>query len=308
MRKFTPIIIFSLLFSCGTEKTEQRVNEPITLSVTDLQDKSLDELRMVRNEIFARRGYKFKSIELQKHFSTFEWYKQQYEKVDSLLSELDSKNVQLVLEVEKKKKAKLERRIIRISSSDLAKYQNAYDSAEKWDKQFISKMFKTINQFKNRVADTTLLTIGNIDGIGKLDTVNTQIYVLDDTIHVESKWTRNGELMWRDNSISPYLQINNEDIFAYDTRHPWVTFTIAVNYGAPELSERTDYPGIHRKTALKMANWYIENKNLSISETAYIQYFDSFKGQLFMYGEPEIRHGLFQWYEPKKQFIPYYQQ
>jgi hypothetical protein len=35
---------------------------------------SLDELRIARNEIFARRGRYFKSEELTRHFSAFAWY------------------------------------------------------------------------------------------------------------------------------------------------------------------------------------------------------------------------------------------
>ncbi|MEQ8926437.1 MAG: YARHG domain-containing protein [Fulvivirga sp.] len=306
MKKIISLLIICLLVSCGTDKKEQKATELKELSASELQDKSIDELRIIRNEIFARKGYIFNSEDLQKHFSAFDWYQPQYENVDSLLTDLDKKNIQTILELENRRKNEIERRIINISDKELAHYKNAYDSAEKWDKQFMNKMFQTIEQFKGRPADTTVLTVGNIDGIGKLDTVTTQVYVLDDTVYVESNWTRNGELLWSDKIKTPYLQINNDDIFAYDLRHPWVTFTIAVNYGAPELSKRADYSGIDRETALKMAKWYIERKNLEISEEEYTQYFDSFNGQLFIFGEPEIWHELLQWYEPKKVFILYY--
>lgn len=307
MRKFILLIAIGFVLSCSTqtEKLEETI-EPIALTTVDLQNKSLEELRLMRNQIFAEKGYIFKSEDLHMYFKTFDWYKPQYSNVDSLLTDLDRKNVQTIFKVENEKKEELERRMIRISNAELSEYQNAYDSAEKWDKQFISKLFQTIDQFKGRIADSTILTIGNIDGIGKLDTVHTHIYALDDTIHLESIWMRNGELLWSDNIKNPYLQINNDDIFAYDSRHPWVTFTIAINYGAPALSERNDYPGIDRGTALNRAKWYIERKSLAISDADYIQYFDSFKGQLFKFGEPEIRHNLLQWYEPKKQFILYY--
>ncbi len=294
------------MFSCGTDKKEQKIVDPTVLSISELQDKSIDQLRIIRNEIFARKGYIFNSQDLQDHFSTFDWYKPKYENVDSLLTDLDKKNIQTILELENKKRNEIERKIIRIREAELNQYKSAYNSADKWDKQFMDKMFETINQFNERPADTTILTIGNIDGIGKMDTVNTHIYVLDDTVFVDSKWNRNGELLWNDEIKNPYLQINNDDIFSYDDRHLWVTFTIAVQYGAPELSERTDYSGIDRGTALKMGKWDIESQNLKISDAEYIKYFDSFNGELFLFGEPEIRHELLQWYEPKKVFIRYY--
>ena len=306
MRKFILLLIIGFLVSCGTDKKEQKTVEPTELTTSELQDKSVGELRIIRNEIFARKGYIFNSEDLRTHFSTFDWYEPKYANVDSLLTELDKKNIQNLLELERKKKEEFERSIIRISEDELSQYRNAYDSAEKWDKQFMTKLFHTIDQFRGRPADTTILTIGNVDGIGKPDTIKSHMYALDDTVFVESSWHRNGELIWNGTQKNPYLGINNDDIFSYDQRHTWVTFTIAVNYSAPELSERTDYSRIDRKTALNMAKWYIERKNLNISEADYTQYFDSFSGQLFMYNEPEIRHELLQWYEPSKTFILYY--
>jgi len=55
-----------------------------------------------------------------------------------------------------------------------------------------------------------------------------------------------------------------------------------------------------------MAKWYIEKEKLAISEDAYARYLNSFGGQLFAYGEPEIRNQLWLWYEPRKQFMLYY--
>jgi len=90
----------------------------VELSAIELKYKSLDELKIIRNEIFARKGYIFNSEDLLKHFSTFDWYKPKYENVDYLLTGLDKKNIQTVLELEKRKMAELDRRIIRINEAD----------------------------------------------------------------------------------------------------------------------------------------------------------------------------------------------
>ncbi|MEE8435577.1 MAG: ankyrin repeat domain-containing protein [bacterium] len=41
----------------------------------DFQKLSFDQLRVVRNTIFAQYGYPFKSFDLQQHFATFSWYR-----------------------------------------------------------------------------------------------------------------------------------------------------------------------------------------------------------------------------------------
>lgn len=305
MKNLIILIVICILVSCGrAQKEVKEYSNQVELTSMSLQGKSLEKLRVKRNEIFARKGYKFKSENLQKHFSTFDWYKPRYDHVDSLLTAVDKMNIATILKAENR--IKKSRKLIQISKADFLKYETAFKTAGKWEKEFIKRLFWTIDNYKGREADTTILTIGNIDGIGSLDTVQNHIYVLDDTTYVESKWFREGKLLWRGDMKNPYLGINDDDIFSYDLRNPWVTFTIAVHYCEPVLSHRDDYSGIDREVGLKMAKWYIERKNLQILESDYIEYFDSFKGQLFIYGEPEIRYELLQWYEPKKKFILYY--
>ncbi len=306
MRKLTFLLLISLLLSCGTDKKEQIITEPTELSISELQNKSIDELRIIRNEIFARKGYIFNSQDLLKHFSTFDWYEPKYENVDSLLSDLDKKNIQTVLELENRKKSELELKIIRINETEFEKYKTAYDSSDSREQKFIDQLFQTIDQFKSRPADTTILTIGNVDDIGKLDTISSRIYLKNDTIYVKSEWSRNGTLLWNELYENPYLWINDNKAFDWEERSLWVTFTIAIYYGTPELHEKNDFSGIDRVTALKMAKWDIENNKLKISDSEYITYFDSFNGQLFQHGEPEIRNQLLLWYEPLKTFVLYY--
>lgn len=62
-------------------------------------DKS--QLALIRNTIFAKYGYRFKSVELQKHFAKFNWYKPKYDDVNSFLTEIDKINIQKILEREK---------------------------------------------------------------------------------------------------------------------------------------------------------------------------------------------------------------
>ena len=47
---------------------------------SDIKQHKLFELELLRNEIFARHGYKFKNYRLEEYFSNFEWYKYDYKK------------------------------------------------------------------------------------------------------------------------------------------------------------------------------------------------------------------------------------
>lgn len=65
---------------------------------------SIEDLDIMRNEIFAEYGYKFKSEKWQKYFSKQSWYIPRYDDVNDLLTEMDKANVQFILEVKEQMK------------------------------------------------------------------------------------------------------------------------------------------------------------------------------------------------------------
>ena len=70
------------------------------LTADDLKGKSKYELRFMRNEIFARHGYIFKSQELNGYFAKQPWYKPTTTDVNHVLSETEKKNVELIKSME----------------------------------------------------------------------------------------------------------------------------------------------------------------------------------------------------------------
>jgi hypothetical protein len=111
MNKYIILLSTFLLIGCSTSKNKEgesakseeaeivfRVSEKYTAESAKQLDSS--ELRVKRNEIFARYGYKFKSEELSTYFSSKEWYEPKYDNVDSLLTELDKQNVKILLNEE----------------------------------------------------------------------------------------------------------------------------------------------------------------------------------------------------------------
>lgn len=62
----------------------------------DLAGLESAELRIMRNYIFARHGYVFRSADLANYFSRFSWYSPRYSDVTSLLSETEKQNIQFI--------------------------------------------------------------------------------------------------------------------------------------------------------------------------------------------------------------------
>ncbi|MBL8955956.1 MAG: YARHG domain-containing protein [Myxococcaceae bacterium] len=72
------------------------------LKLSDLDDYSPRDLKLLRNTVFARRGRPFKTPLVQGHFKTVAWYKADAEYKDARLTAIDKKNVQLILSLENK--------------------------------------------------------------------------------------------------------------------------------------------------------------------------------------------------------------
>ncbi len=62
-----------------------------------------DELKIMRNEIFARHGYIFQTDDMKSYFSKQSWYKPERTNVDNLMSKIEKKNVATIKSAEKQK-------------------------------------------------------------------------------------------------------------------------------------------------------------------------------------------------------------
>ncbi len=119
MKYFILSLSFLILYSCNTSNED--VIEPIYSTIKDVDSfeyirldeilenrynlifLSKNELRFLRNEIFARKGYRFSSNDLMEYFQNVEWYNPTYSNVDSvnqLLSDVDLKNVEFIKKIE----------------------------------------------------------------------------------------------------------------------------------------------------------------------------------------------------------------
>ncbi len=89
--------------SCGiinvTFRKYQIASDKI-LNIEDLSPYSKEELKIMRNEIFASYGYIFKTEALKNYFSKMIWYFPTFANVDHMLSHIEKENVKLIKKVE----------------------------------------------------------------------------------------------------------------------------------------------------------------------------------------------------------------
>lgn len=70
------------------------------LTAGDLRGLSKQDLRVLRNAVYARHGYIFRSPELQEYFAQYDWYDPRYTDVSDMLSDIEIRNVELIRSLE----------------------------------------------------------------------------------------------------------------------------------------------------------------------------------------------------------------
>jgi hypothetical protein len=70
------------------------------LNAEDVLKLSKYELKIMRNEIFARHGYIFKTEEMKQYFQNQLWYKPRYSDVNDFLSKIEKVNISLIKDYE----------------------------------------------------------------------------------------------------------------------------------------------------------------------------------------------------------------
>jgi hypothetical protein len=71
------------------------------LTQNDLSTLNKRDLKIMRNEIFARHGYIFKTADMKNYFAQQSWYRPLYGDVNNLLTSIEKTNVELIKSYEK---------------------------------------------------------------------------------------------------------------------------------------------------------------------------------------------------------------
>ena len=117
MKKFSKLyVMIFLLFSVisfasfgaddpDLDRLDDVYNEVIVNGDKDyLSNFSADELAIIRNTIYAKKGYKFKRKEYQKYFGAKNWYKGTTNK-QNILNRKEQKLVDIIVKYEKSMKS-----------------------------------------------------------------------------------------------------------------------------------------------------------------------------------------------------------
>lgn len=73
-----------------------------TLKVDELKEWDLNDLRYMRNEIYARYNYKFKNGgDMDTYFKLNKWYRPQHKNIDAFLTPLEKQNIVTIKKAEK---------------------------------------------------------------------------------------------------------------------------------------------------------------------------------------------------------------
>ena len=103
-----PVGHISLLDTTGTRAMPGRFPEASQrlLTLSELRPLSQKQLRLMRNEIFARHGFVFRSEDLRRYFSKQKWYRalpkvQDQQALSQRLSEIEKANVGRIRQLEK---------------------------------------------------------------------------------------------------------------------------------------------------------------------------------------------------------------
>lgn len=108
---FLSLVLFSSVFTIKAQGvTDCKTCGTTLLKAQNIDTLSVDELRLLTNEIYARKGYKFTNEGLQDYFQSFDWYKSLGNNSLVKLSTIEEKNVKLL--TDRRKVREDERQII----------------------------------------------------------------------------------------------------------------------------------------------------------------------------------------------------
>lgn len=88
-----------------TDEENARLNDEDNdyfMAHAKLEHLTIEDLDLMRNEIYALHGYKFKSKKWQDYFGKQTWYKAQFDNVDDQLTEIEKHNITAILNQKKK--------------------------------------------------------------------------------------------------------------------------------------------------------------------------------------------------------------
>ena len=147
-RTLTTVLALATLLLCSLVQAQTSSTIPgrfpeaskRILTASDLQDLSKEDLKIMRNEIFARHGYIFQTAEMKQYFQKQSWYTPQHRDVNAKLSSIETKNIELIKSYENKTTASASKKGTAPPIENTTGYQWANASIKlpkNWDGTFV---------------------------------------------------------------------------------------------------------------------------------------------------------------------------
>ena len=174
---------FVSLLSCQTSQTTEKSK---FLSKQELNQRSTEELRIIRNEIFARKGYIFNDTVLSNHFSSYDWYIPN-KSVDITLSDREKEYINLIKIIEKtKNRTDTNATIFDILNKlplNLGSWEWPYENRKLFKENVLKGETKISNDdglFEKQYINQTKIRVNVVDGVWilKLYTVDNNRYLV----------------------------------------------------------------------------------------------------------------------------------
>ncbi|GAA3784032.1 YARHG domain-containing protein [Flavobacterium ginsengiterrae] len=149
-------ILFNLTSNAQTLKDCSACAVKI-IKTEQIKDLSIDEIRLLSNEIFARNGYQFENSRFQNYFETKSWYKSIANNKSIVLKEIEKQNIKILQDQTKLLKAEQEelinqlktlKKLVLTNQTDELKskfgfvYEQQYGSE---NAELLKKVFNKIN-------------------------------------------------------------------------------------------------------------------------------------------------------------------
>lgn len=127
------------------------------LKPTQIENLSIDEIRFLINDLFARKGYKFEKGEVESYYAQKEWYKPKKANSEIVYSNVEKQNIKLFQDRTLFLKSKREKMISEIKS--LKQYVLA-DNVQELSQRF--KYVKTQNDFQYLKKVLEKISVGDM--------------------------------------------------------------------------------------------------------------------------------------------------
>lgn len=176
MKQFLIAFLFILSFVTAHAQSLENCSNCSQKAVTteQIKDKSLDEIRVLTNEIYARKGYVFKEARFQEYFESKSWYKAVKTNADVQLNGIEKQNVEFFQkrrkQLEDQRKQVLEllktfKKSVLLNDSHSLTNQFGYTSENPSDIDYLKKVLNeidvnAIDWYKNKGLHKVLVDNG----------------------------------------------------------------------------------------------------------------------------------------------------